>query len=384
MGLRLRLVIRWLLVTAALTAALLAGMEGALRIAGVHFPALRQGDRSQDLWVFDATKGWFHRRGFETELPLGGPDRGRVQTNSLGLRGPDVSVRKPEGVRRVLLVGDSYVFGHGVDDEHTLSVRLSERLNARGAARYEVINLGVNSYSTDQQLILFEEMAPNLAPDLVVHFACDNDFEANTQDFVNQRYYKPYYVASDHQPLARRNVPVPQFTRGQRLKLWLGQNSEVWNVVRSRRSHLPWVNAALARFQVATPIPPRSPAIPLTAALIVALRDAAQGLGSEFVTLNTGHRGEQVELLQKLRPLLRREGIRMLGLEGNLGEARKRNPSGLWDFPGDAHWNVAAVDLVAEVTYNFLEASHLLGESPGELGEAKDVARSSPQRSRAK
>lgn len=346
--------------TLALSAALVFAAEGVLRFMGHHYPGLRYGDRSQDLWIFDATKGWFHRPDFATELFLGGPDRGRIHTNALGLRGPEVSLGKPPGLRRLLLVGDSYVFGHGVDDEHTVTARLSERLNRRGRAPWEVLNLGVNSYSTDQELILFQELAPQLMPDLVVLFVCDNDFEANTQDFVNQRYYKPYFVLTGDETLTRHNVPVPRFTPWQSAKLWLGQRSELWNAIRSRPSQVPWMSSALSAFQVAIPMPAASPAIPLTAALIVAMRDEAHRLGSEFVMFNTGHRSEQIELFQTLRPLLRRQQVRLLGLEGNLGEARARHPEGLWDFPHDAHWNIAAQDLVAQVTVNFLEASGLL------------------------
>ncbi|MEO8359624.1 MAG: SGNH/GDSL hydrolase family protein [Vicinamibacteria bacterium] len=354
------------------SAFVLFAAEGLVRVTGHHFPGLRYGDRSQDLWIADPTKGWFHRRGFTTELPLGGPDRGRVHTNSLGLRGSEVSARKPAGTRRLLVVGDSYAFGHGVDDEHTVSVHLSERLNARGHGTWEVMDLGVNSYSTDQELVLFQEIAPRLQPDLTVLYVCDNDFEANTLDFVNQRYYKPYFVLSPEGRLTEHNVPIPSFTTWQRAKLWLGQRSEVWNAVRGRRSNWPWVTSLLADFQIATPLPPASPEVPLTAALIVAMRDAARAMGSEFVMMNTAQRGEKTELLQAVRPLLRREHVRLLGLEGNLGDARRRNPSGLWDFPNDGHWNVAATELVAHVTFNFLEASALLDDpAPAMMAAAR-------------
>ena len=175
-------------------------------------------------------------------------------------------------------------------------------------------------------------------------------------------YYKPYFVLSGDGKLDRRNTEVPGFTRWQKTKLWLGQRSEVWNGIRSRRSPIPWVNNALNSFQVATPMHPPGPALPITAALIVAMRRQAAQLGSEFMVLNTGYRGERIELHQKLRLLLRRKNVRLLGIEGNLDEARKRDPKGLWDFPNDIHWNVAAHDLVAQITFNFLKASGLLGE----------------------
>ena len=149
---------QWLVVTVVLSTVLLVAAEGALRGMNIHFPGLRFGDRSQDLWVFDRTKGWFHRPSFAAELPPGGPESGRVRTNALGLRGADVSLRKPPGTKRLLAIGDSFLFAESVDEERIFTTKLKERLNKRGPERWEVVNLGVNGYSTDQELILFEEL----------------------------------------------------------------------------------------------------------------------------------------------------------------------------------------------------------------------------------
>jgi hypothetical protein len=46
-----------------------------------------------------------------------------VQLNSLGFRGPEVAV-KLENEYRILAIGDSMVYGQGVDDEHIMTTRL--------------------------------------------------------------------------------------------------------------------------------------------------------------------------------------------------------------------------------------------------------------------
>ena len=349
--------LRWPLVAIAnilLLAAIALAFEAFFWATDTHFPSLRYGDRSQDLWLSDPSKGWFHRPNFTTELNLGGPDRGVLHTNALGFRGPEVSLRKSSGTRRVLVVGDSYVFGIGVDTERTLPALLARHLNAGRREAWEVINLGVNSYSTDQELILFGEVGPQLEPDVVVLVVCDNDFEANTLDFVHKRYYKPYFVLSPDGVLTPHQVRVPDFSPWQKVKLWLGQRSNVWNAFRSRRSDIPWIRRGLELFQVATPMPRQNSEMELTAALVVAMRDLAERLGSRFVMLNTAHRGERTQQMQELRRLLRPQGVSFLGLEGHLGEARRRHPERHWDFEGDAHWNVDAQELVARVAFSLL------------------------------
>ena len=61
--------------------------------------------------------------GFETVV---GQDRYRV--NHLGLRGYPVPLVKPAGTKRILVVGDSYAFGLGVDEPDTISAQLQDEL----------------------------------------------------------------------------------------------------------------------------------------------------------------------------------------------------------------------------------------------------------------
>lgn len=91
-----------------------------------------------------------------------------VAVNELGMRdGP--AVPKPAGVRRVLMLGDSFVFGVGVELEDSLPKALARRLAAAAPeAPVEVLNAGVPGYSPFQELHALERLAPIIEPDLVV------------------------------------------------------------------------------------------------------------------------------------------------------------------------------------------------------------------------
>jgi len=322
--------------------------EGGSRAAGLHSPALRPSDTA--LWAYDPVKGWFHSPKATGQVRIGGPDEGRVLINGLGLRGPELTLAKPAATRRLLVLGDSFVFGIGVDQEHLFTTQLQQLLDSRGAGRFEVVNLGVAGYSTDQQLLLLEELGLRLHPDVVLLVMCDNDFEANTQDFVYGRYYKPFFDLDPAGDLRRSKTPVPRLNEIQRVKLWLGQHSNLWNLLRTRRSQLPWLQRWVR------PRPTSTNPIRLTAALVLELRRAAEAVGARFVVFNTGHRGERTTLFHELRPLLASAQVEHLGLEGFLENARARQPGRNWDFPseGDIHWNVDAHQLAAQVAYTHL------------------------------
>ncbi len=344
---------------------LLAVIEGATQLLGIHYPAVpRRGPRSRDLWVYDQTKGWFHVPNGKGEAPIAGPDRGAVRINSLGLRGKDVSRDKPGGVKRILVFGDSFVFGIGVDEENLFTSQLENFLNARsGSNPHQVINLGVAGYATDQEFILWEELGKTLSPDLVVLVVCDNDFLGNTEDFVYRRYNKPYFKLDDGGELGRENTPVPILSRTQRIKLFLGQESNVWNFIRSRKSENPALARLVDSFQVGVPSPSKIDPVDITTALILAFAERADAAGALFLVTNTGHRGEMTPLFHSLRPKLREPGIYLLGLEETLQNARRDNPDKLWDFPRDTHWNRDAHRLAAEVISNYIMENSLL-EAP--------------------
>lgn len=91
-----------------------------------------------------------------------------VVTNSLGMRDREFSAVPAPGVVRILCLGDSLTFGDGVAVEDTYPKQLEARLGREGAVRYEVINAGVPSYDTWQEVVYFEEWGWRLKPNTVV------------------------------------------------------------------------------------------------------------------------------------------------------------------------------------------------------------------------
>jgi hypothetical protein len=89
-----------------------------------------------------------------------------VHMNALGLRGPEIGARL-SGERRVLVLGDSYVWGQGVRDDETVPARLEQELRARGAT-VTVGNAGMFGTGPREWGYTLARHRATFAPDLVV------------------------------------------------------------------------------------------------------------------------------------------------------------------------------------------------------------------------
>ena len=128
-----------------------------------------------------------------------------INSNSKGLRGTrEYALEPPAGVRRVLCVGDSFMFGEKLTDEQTLPAQLEAILNREG--RWEVLNLADHGYGTDQQWLRLEHLGFQYHADFVVLGFFEEDLGRNTHSFRD--YAKPYFELAGER-LILRNTPVP-------------------------------------------------------------------------------------------------------------------------------------------------------------------------------
>ena len=97
-----------------------------------------------------------------------------VRTNALALRGAPVARSKSVGSYRILVLGDSFAFGFGVEDAETLPAQLERELGGREAG-VEVLNAAVPGWAADQYLLRLQTTALGLEPDLVLLALYSND-----------------------------------------------------------------------------------------------------------------------------------------------------------------------------------------------------------------
>jgi len=107
--------------------------------------------------------------------------RVNVTTNSLGLRNVELEPGEHTG-RRILVLGDSFAFGWGVQAAEALPAQIQDLLRQAGFPNVDVINAGVTGYGTVQQTGWFERIQPRVRADAVLlAFFVGNDFYDNLQ-----------------------------------------------------------------------------------------------------------------------------------------------------------------------------------------------------------
>jgi hypothetical protein len=100
------------------------------------------------------------------------------ETNSAGFRGPERSLRKPLGVFRIAVIGDSFTMGAGVTLEESYAYRLERALaDTHPERRVEVLNLGLAGIAASAAVDRLDYLGLGYDPDLLVYGYTLNDIE---------------------------------------------------------------------------------------------------------------------------------------------------------------------------------------------------------------
>jgi lysophospholipase L1-like esterase len=138
--------------------------ELALRLVGFGQPLIHDYD-PELLWVLPGDSTAYS------------PSHGvSYRMNSRGWRDDEIPAEPAPGEIRILALGDSVLFGHGVPFDEIFSERLEALLaRATGAPRVEVINTGISGYGIPQYRVILERAVAEFAPDLVLVLLVKND-----------------------------------------------------------------------------------------------------------------------------------------------------------------------------------------------------------------
>lgn len=130
----------------------------------------------------DATYGPYHLRRLEpsTTFQHTSADGTWIfKTNAQGFRDDrDYAYEKPQGIRRVLCLGDSQTQGFEAHQDRIFPNILERRLQRLGH-QVEVLNTGISGFGTAEELAFFENEGLRYKPDVVVLAWYINDFDDN-------------------------------------------------------------------------------------------------------------------------------------------------------------------------------------------------------------
>lgn len=161
------------------------------------------------------------------------PDyRIKIHTNAKGIRANQgFSYDKPSSVKRIIVLGDSFGMGYGVDLEDSFTELMRSNLELRTGYKFEVINLSVSGYGTAEQLLMLQKEGIKYHPDLVLLAWHDTDIDDNIRS-------KLFKIESNK--LIRKNkeylpgVKTREFLFSFKIYRWMIGNSHFYNWIRHR------------------------------------------------------------------------------------------------------------------------------------------------------
>ena len=157
---------------------------------------------------------------------------GVVTTNRFGMRDHEYTLKKPTGVTRICVIGDSVAFGYRIEPS-MLPIReifpelLESKLNVASARSYEVLNFSVTGYNSAQEEIVLKEKVLQFEPDVVIlsYVPNDNTYTDGLGDLAKQM--SPYSLGSKlHSKLL--SYVLHQYER-RNARRWVSMN-QVWSL----------------------------------------------------------------------------------------------------------------------------------------------------------
>lgn len=172
---------------------------------------------------YDKLLGWRGIPGIKCEVK-GSPEVNMwVTINSKSFRDKEHSYLSERKLYKIVALGDSFVWGVGVEPEDRLTDILEFSLKNKGIES-EVINLGMLGYSTDQEYLLFQSEGIKYKPNLVILVLYSDDIDANPLRNISY-YQKPAFRFTKAGTLKLTNVPVP--TQND-ITVWLKNHSSIY------------------------------------------------------------------------------------------------------------------------------------------------------------
>lgn len=270
-----------------------------------------------------------------------------VHQNQFGLRAPDdIQLKNTSGRKRVLVLGDSYVWGFGATQEELFTARQVYRTDD------ELINAGVSGYGPDQEYLFYLREGQKFEVDeVVLAFTLINDV-ANNLHSKQYSYLKPYFTLNAGQlVLHNRHVRDSMIARFGRA---LRRESRAYDLSNDGFHALVKTLQRKHPFEADVVVSDADrKGIELTLAILKKLKDAVEARHARLVVVFIPYKPRIEKHLPGNHPFapLLAEGLTKMGISYRepYPEFLKSAIAGVDPFkPGDMHFNAAGHALFAK------------------------------------
>lgn len=112
-----------------------------------------------------------------------------IKNNNKGFRDEKDYALDKNGKKRIILFGDSFVYGSGNDQDEVIHVYMRDLFK-----EYEIYNFGIPGSGTDIQYFLLKQEGPLYKPDIVIFFIFQNDFNDNIIADSTEIVLRPKFI----------------------------------------------------------------------------------------------------------------------------------------------------------------------------------------------
>lgn len=341
---------REILLSIASVAALLALLLAALQI-GVCWLDLPDPDFRYDnqlaMWRPDPLLGFANRPDFR-DFAFGDV---AIETNERGFRGTlPTPTFPPAGTHRIVGIGDSVMWGTGVDARHSVPGLVAQRLEA--VAAYDVVNAAVIGYSSLQEQLQLERDVLPLHPEVVLVNLCSNDLLPSEDPFGNVRelYLRDLAALDDEVALTREQQAIRR-----RLEDLLRDPRSVWRGLAKLERQMPGVRDQTVKWWIERPF----------ARMAAQARRAGVRLIVLLIPTRSG--GERYfRIAENVKRVLRDNGAEYIDLQTALppeSDEAVRSPTA----PRGSGWRPAQLDQISRwlhfrrlhASRNYIDTFHL-------------------------
>jgi lysophospholipase L1-like esterase len=351
-----------LVLLSSLMALVLAEVIYRVSLVDQHEYSVSQTGDQYQFYQFDPKLGWANTPGASGTFSRS-EYAYRISVNTHGMRQHEVSKKNITSSFRVVVMGDSFVWGIGINDE----ARFTEVLEGM-LPNVEVLNFGTSGYSPVQYLLMLDDIA-EFQPDLVVILFClGNDF---TDNVLYQRYgyFKPYAALDENGDLEIKGYPLPNvkdfgFDKNNRLfgSALLGELRNKYLVSNLRQEGLDGFSNKLLHTRKENLSPEdrrlKSEAIRINEALLGEIQSTLSGKGIPLIIASAptkreynkrrkyGHQGYFPSVERKIQRSSSKLGIAFIPNVENL--------SGEDFWIRDGHWNPTGHVKIATSIANYI------------------------------
>ncbi len=330
-----------LLIYSLITVVVLGCVESGLRVLKLFTPSGTPSPTRPDLFVTDNDVGyhlWPSTSTFD-RYPSTAQHITDIVSNSDGFRNPR-EFGAPGNEKRLLIIGDSFVFGLGVNSKDRLTEVLETKISG-----WRVDNLGMGGWGMDLMLRALEKFGSKINPDIVILAVYTDDFRRVMPRYAGMGFTIPKYELNNGK-LASKAYPGGSAWR--KLHLTQAAYEIYWYKITNRNRY------------------------DLNKALLNRIYQETQNLSAKLVLLYLpGKRDtkEDRERRQFLNHWSITQNVPFLDLHEQLNKAGIDNTY----IKGDYHWNANGHRIAASEIVNFLsretvDGSLLSDQSMGTSG----------------